>query len=34
MGHKKLTIELQEKITKIPEDLSKYNLEIGVKHMS
>ena len=29
MGHKKLTVELQEKITKIPEDLSKYNLEIG-----
>ena len=27
MGHKKLTIELQEKITKIPEDLLKYNLD-------
>ena len=34
MGHKKLTIELQEKITKIPEDLSKYNLEIGEDHIS
>ena len=34
MGHKKLTIELQEKITKIPEDLLKYNLEIGDEHMS
>tara|TARA_E500000331_G_scaffold31424_1_gene26372 strand:- start:253 stop:1188 length:936 start_codon:yes stop_codon:yes gene_type:complete len=29
MGHKKLTVELQEKITKIPENLLKYNLEIG-----
>ena len=27
MGHKKLTVELQEKITKIPDELSKYNLE-------
>ena len=34
MGHKKLTIELQEKITKIPEDLLKYNLEIGDEQMS
>ena len=34
MGHKKLTIELQEKITKIPDDLSKYNLEIGADHIS
>ena len=34
MGHKKLTIELQEKITKIPDDLSKYNLEIGADHTS
>ena len=34
MGHKKLTIELQEKITKIPEDLSKYNLEIGNENMN
>ena len=29
MGHKKLNIELQEKITEIPDSLSKYNLEIG-----
>ena len=28
MGHKKLNIELQEKITEIPKDLAKYNLEI------
>jgi len=34
MGHKKLTIELQDKITKIPEDLLKYNLVIGDEHMS
>ena len=34
MGHKKLTVELQEKITKIPENLIKYNLEIGEEHMS
>ena len=34
MGHKKLTVELQEKITKIPEDLSKYNLEIGNENMN
>ena len=34
MGHKKLTIELQEKITKIPEDLLKYNLVIGNEQMS
>jgi ABC-2 type transport system ATP-binding protein len=34
MGHKKLTIELQEKIIKIPNDLSKYNLEIGADHIS
>ena len=29
MGHKKLTIELQEKITKIPAALGKYNLTLG-----
>ena len=29
MGHKKLTVELQEEIKKIPENLIKYNLEIG-----
>ena len=34
MGHKKLTVELQEKITKIPENLSKYNLEIAEEQMS
>ena len=34
MGHKKLTIELQEKIIKIPEDLFKYNLVIGDAQMS
>jgi ABC-2 type transport system ATP-binding protein len=34
MGHKKLTIELQEKIIKIPEDLFKYNLVIGDDQMS
>ena len=34
MGHKKLTIELQDKIKKIPENLLKYNLEIGEEHMS
>mgnify|MGYP001459364712 CR=1 FL=1 len=34
MGHKKLTIELQKKITEIPEELLKYNLEIGEEHMS
>jgi ABC-2 type transport system ATP-binding protein len=34
MGHKKLTIELQKKITEIPQNLLKYNLEIGDDHMS
>ena len=34
MGHKKLTVELQEKITKIPENLLKYYLEICEEHMS
>jgi len=34
MGHKKLTIELQKKIVEIPEDLLKYNLEIGDECMS
>ena len=34
MGHKKLTIELQEKITEIPEGLSNYNLNIGKNNMS
>ena len=34
MGHKKLTVDLQEKITKVPENLLKYNLEIGDDHIS
>ena len=34
MGHKKLTIELQKKIKEIPENLLKYNLEIGEEQMS
>jgi ABC-2 type transport system ATP-binding protein len=34
MGHKKLNIELQEKISEIPKDLAKYNLEIDDEHMS
>ena len=34
MGHKKLTIELQEEIVKIPEELLKYNLDIAKNNMS
>jgi len=34
MGHKKLTIELQDKITKIPDELLKYNLLISDEQMS
>ena len=34
MGHKKLSIELQKKITEIPKDLFKYNLVIGDDYMS
>ena len=34
MGHKKLTVELQEKITKIPEELVKHSLEINDEHSS
>ena len=34
MGHKKLTIELQDKIKKIPENLLNYNLAIGDEQMS
>ena len=34
MGHKKLNIELQEKITEIPKDLVKYNLKIDNEQMS
>ena len=29
MGHKKLTIELQDKVEKIPEELNEYNLSIS-----
>ena len=34
MGTKKLTIELQEKISQIPDKLKKYNLNIGDNSMS
>ena len=34
MGHKKLTIDLQEKLNQIPNNLSKYNLELGEDKMS
>jgi len=34
MGHKKLTVELQDEIIKIPAGLSKYNLDIGKNNMS
>ena len=34
MGHKKLNIELQKKITESPKELIKYNLEIDEEHMS
>ena len=34
MGHKKLTVELQEKLSEIPNGLTKYNLEIGRDKMS
>jgi ABC-2 type transport system ATP-binding protein len=34
MGHKKLSIELQKKVTEIPQDLLKYNLEVGDEQMS
>ena len=34
MGHKKLNIELQKKITEIPKELIKYDLEIDEEHMS
>ncbi len=34
MGHKKLNIELQKKITEVPKELIKYNLEIDEEHMS
>ena len=34
MGHKKLTIELQDKLLEIPKELEKYNLIINDKKMS
>ena len=34
MGQKKLIVELQEKISKIPSTLEKYNLSLGSKMMS
>jgi len=34
MGHKKLTVELQDRVITIPEGLSKYNLDIGKNNMS
>ena len=34
MGHKKLTVELQDKISKIPSSLEKYNLSIGSNMVS
>ena len=34
MGHKKLTVELQEEIIEIPKTLEKYNLILGNNKMS
>ena len=34
MGHKKLTVDLQEEVKEIPSSLVKYNLEIGKDKMS
>jgi ABC-2 type transport system ATP-binding protein len=34
MGHKKLTVELQEKIKEIPKSLDNYNLILGNNKMS
>ncbi len=34
MGHKKLTVDLQEEIFEIPNSLEKYNLEIGKDNVS
>jgi ABC-2 type transport system ATP-binding protein len=34
MGHKKLTVDLQEQLTEIPNSLEKYNLELGSDKMS
>jgi len=34
MGHKKLTVDLQEEINEIPKSLEKYNLILGNNKMS
>jgi ABC-2 type transport system ATP-binding protein len=34
MGHKKLTVDLQEQLAEIPSSLEKYNLELGTDKMS
>ena len=34
MGHKKLTVELQNEISKIPDSLDKYRLVLGNNKMS
>jgi len=34
MGNKKITIELQNKVSKIPNSLEKYNLKLGTNEMS
>jgi ABC-2 type transport system ATP-binding protein len=34
MGHKKLTVDLQEKLPEIPNSLKEYNLELGEDKMS
>jgi ABC-2 type transport system ATP-binding protein len=34
MGHKKLTVELQDKISEIPDSLDKYKLVLGNNKMS
>jgi ABC-2 type transport system ATP-binding protein len=34
MGHKKLTVDLQEQLAEIPNSLEKYNLELGEDRMS
>jgi ABC-2 type transport system ATP-binding protein len=34
MGHKKLTVELQDEISKIPDNLEKYQLALGKNKMS
>ena len=34
MGHKKLTVELQDEISEVPNSLKKYNLIIGTNKMS